>query len=353
MTKEKKRSAVERVEAQRAAVVQKVLADMKRDGLRWSEPYLPSLTPHNPVTGTVYQGGNRLHLGFIGMVRGFTDNRWCTFKQVQDAGWRLRKGAKSALIERWKSFARMEENEETGEKEVTGTYLRLVGYWNVFNASEIEGIPDEPVPQHKSDRTASIAQDLIDSSRCPVIESPGYLRMAAYSPLSDRILIAPRDTFRSDESFTRTLLHEMTHSTGHPTALNRSCNTVFGSPEYAKEELVAELGSLFMSADLGIQSADMEGEFYESHVAYLKSWIKALENDPDYLFKAASQADRASSYLKERYDTVLGRDLTREQEERDGDRVSIAEEAKAMRAAARTQPVTNIDAPLIEPERSA
>ena len=228
MTKEKKMSAVERVEEQRAAVVQKVLADMKRDGLRWSEPYLPSLTPHNPVTGTVYQGGNRLHLGFIGMVRGFTDNRWCTFKQVQDAGWRLRKGAKSALIERWKSFARMEENEETGEKEVTGTYLRLVGYWNVFNASEIEGIPDEPVPQHKSDRTASIAQDLIDSSRCPVIESPGYLRMAAYSPLSDRILIAPRDTFRSDESFTRTLLHEMTHSTGHPTALNRSCNTVFG-----------------------------------------------------------------------------------------------------------------------------
>lgn len=98
MTKEKKMSAVERVEAQRAAVVQKVLADMKRDGLRWSEPYLPSLTPHNPVTGTVYQGGNRLHLGFIGMVRGFTDNRWCTFKQVQDAGWRLRKGAKSALI---------------------------------------------------------------------------------------------------------------------------------------------------------------------------------------------------------------------------------------------------------------
>ena len=127
MTKEKKMSAVERVEEQRAAVVQKVLADMKRDGLRWSEPYLPSLTPHNPVTGTVYQGGNRLHLGFIGMVRGFTDNRWCTFKQVQDAGWRLRKGAKSALIERWKSFARMEENEETGEKEVTGTYLRLVG----------------------------------------------------------------------------------------------------------------------------------------------------------------------------------------------------------------------------------
>ena len=85
-------------------------------------------------------------------------------------------------------------------------------------------------------------------------------------PISDRILIAPRVTFRSDESFTRVLLHEMAHSTGHPSALDRPSNTDFGSPEYAKEELVAELGSLFASADLGIQSADMEGEFYENHV---------------------------------------------------------------------------------------
>lgn len=349
----KKTSAVERVKERRAVVVEKVIADMKRDGLRWSEPYLPTMTPHNPVTGTVYQGGNRLHLAFTGMMRGFEDNRWCTFKQIQDAGWHLRKGSKSALIERWKAFVIKSENEETGEEEVTGRYMRLVGCWNVFNASEIEGIPAEPVPQHVSDRTASIATDLIASSRCPVTESPGYLNMAAYAPLLDRILIAPRETFRSDESFTRTLLHEMTHSTGHPSALNRGCNTDFGSPEYAKEELVAELGSLFLSADLGIQSADMEGEFYESHVAYLKSWISALENDPDYLFKAASQADKASAYLKERYDIVVGHDLEMGREERDEDRVSLAGEAKAMREAANVQPVHDIDVQQLDEERSA
>ena len=86
-----------------------------------------------------------------------------------------------------------------------------------------------------------------------------YQGSAGYAPGSDRILIAPRETFLSDETFTRVLLHEMTHSTGHPSALNRGCNTNFGSPEYAQEELVAELGSLFLSADLGIQSADYEG----------------------------------------------------------------------------------------------
>ena len=79
-------------------------------------------------------------------------------------------------------------------------------------------------------------------------ESQLYAGRAAYTPNLDYIMIAPRGTFRSDESFTRTLMHEMTHSTGHPSALARSCNTDFGSPEYAKEELVAELGSLFLSA---------------------------------------------------------------------------------------------------------
>lgn len=337
MSERKKSPAVERVEAQRARVVAKIVEDMKRDGLRWSEPYLPTMTPHNPATGTVYQGGNRLHLAFVGMERGFTDNRWMTFNQIRDQGWHLMKGAKSAIIEKWKSYAIREENEETGEVEITGRYLRLVGWWNVFNASEIEGIPPEAVPQHESDRTAAIAADLMASSRCPVMESGAYMGKAAYAPLRDAILIAQRETFRSDESFTRTLLHEMTHSTGHPLALGRTMSTQFGSPEYAKEELVAELGSLFMSADLGIQSADMEGEFYENHISYIKSWIHALEDDPDYLFKAASQADKASSYLMGRYEAVLEREhgepeLTQE-------KVSLRGEASAMRAAAEAQPV--------------
>lgn len=106
MAKGKKSPAVERIEAQRVRVVEKIIADMKRDGLRWSEPYLPTMTPHNPTTGTVYQGGNRLHLAFVGFERGYTDNRWCTFNQITEQGWHLRKGAKSALIERWKSICR-------------------------------------------------------------------------------------------------------------------------------------------------------------------------------------------------------------------------------------------------------
>lgn len=343
MAASRKQSAIEIVDDHRRCIVERVVADMERDGLRWAQPYLPSLTPSNPATGTVYHGGNRLHLALTAFSRGYEDHRWCTFNQIRDRGWHLRKGSKAAIIERWRDFSVREKNEDTGKQEVTGHFLRLIGYWSVFNASEIEGIPPEQRPRHEGDRTAAIAADLIESSRCPVKESRAYMGLAAYAPGNDRILIAPRDTFRSDESFTRVLLHEMTHSTGHPSALDRSMAGRFGSPEYAKEELVAELGSLFTSSDLGIQDAELSGEFYDNHVAYLKSWIRALEDDPSYLFKAASQADKASGYLMERYEAVVAREQP--EPERVPERVSLRGEAAAMRRTADAQPSAGASVP--------
>lgn len=333
MKPQKKSTSTEIVDEQRAKVVKKVLEDMNRDGLRWIEPYLPSLSPHNPVSGTIYQGGNRLHLGFVGYMRGYEDNRWCTFNQIRDNGWYLKKGSKAALIEKWREYAIREENKDTGEREIVGHYLRCVGYWNVFNAEEIEGIPEAPNPEHICDDTAAIADNLILSSRCPVRESAAYTNLAAYSPSSDCILIAPRSTFRTDEAFTRVLLHEMTHSTGHSSALARESSTKFGSPAYAQEELVAELGSLFLSADLGIQSADLEGEYYDQHVTYLKSWMQSLSDDPSYLFKAAAKADKAGSYIMERLEKVIA-EPERGSMDRNQQKVSLRSESQAMRETA-------------------
>ena len=146
---------------------------------------------------------------------------------------------------------------------------------------------------------------------------------------------ATRETFLSDETFTRVLLHEMTHSTGHPSALNRGCNTDFGSPEYAQEELVAELGSLFLSADLGIQNTDYEGEHYENHVSYLQSWMHALEDDPSYLFKAAAKADKAGTLIIGRYNDVLEKRRDRDVE-RAPEKVSLKGEVTAMKDAAKS-----------------
>ncbi len=327
------------VNDQRRAVVEKVIADMGRDGLRWAEPYLPALSPRNPVSGTVYSGGNRMHLGFIGYERGYEDCRWATFNQISDAGWKVKKGAKSVIIEKWKQFSYYKDNEETGEKELQGRFPKLVGYWRVFNAEEIEGIPplDSNLPRHESDRTAVIADNLIESSRCRVFESMMYLGQAAYYPTLDSIHIAPRSTFRSDESFTRVLLHEMTHSTGHPDALARDLGGSFGTASYAQEELVAELGALFCSADLGIQGAEMDGTFYDNHVSYLKSWMAALEDDPSYLFKAASKAEKADTFIMERYEEELGKNIDIDCPELE-EEMSLAGESRDMQDASSAQP---------------
>ena len=219
------------------------------------------------------------------------------------------------------------------EEYADGTYT--ADHMNVITMALTEGIPAPPVPEHVSDRTAAIADDLILSSRCPIVESMRYQGSAGYAPGSDRILIAPRETFLSDETFTRVLLHEMTHSTGHSSALNRGCNTNFGSPEYAQEELVAELGSLFLSADLGIQNTDYEGEHYENHVSYLQSWMHALEDDPSYLFKAAAKADKAGTLIIGRYNDVLEKRRDRDVE-RAPEKVSLKGEVTAMKDAAKS-----------------
>ena len=169
---------------------------------------------------------------------------------------------------------------------------------------------------------------------------------ALYSPATDRILIAPRETFRSDEAFTRVLLHEMTHSTGHPSVLARELDTRFGSPSYAEEELVAELGSLFLSADLGIQSTDLEGEFYENHVSYLQSWMNALENDPSYLFKAASKADHADTFIMERYEEELGKNIEIDAPELE-EEVSLAGESHDMVSASEHQTESEMPEPAL------
>ena len=218
-------------------------------------------------------------------------------------------------------------------------YHRHPCIWQFLPACSCIGQRDrkpENAPVHQNDRTAIIAQNLEKSSRCPVIEN-NRSRCAAYFPVTDRIRIAPRETFRSDEAFTRVLLHEMTHSTGHASALGRNLDTDFGSPAYAEEELVAELGSLFLSADLGIQGCDMEGEFYENHIAYLQSWMNALENDPSYLFKAASKADHADTFIMERYEEELGKNIEIDAPELE-EEVSLAGESHDMASASEHQP---------------
>lgn len=109
-----------------------------------------------------------------------------------------------------------------------------------------------------------------------------------------------RESFNSKEDFMATTFHEMIHSTGHESRLNREEGMIgeLGSKEYAREELVAELGSVFLQSKLGVK---LEGQHFDNHSAYINSWIEILKNDPNEVFRAASKAEKASEYLHERY----------------------------------------------------
>ena len=298
----------ERVEEQRLQVVEKVLADMSEKGVRWAENgWARRLSPVNAVTGDAYRGGNRVHLAAIAAIRGYGDQRWMTFNQARKAGWRVRKGARSCVVEKWKLLRFPAEGGGADGADEDGPYRavpRCVGFWSVFNAEEVEGVPPEaPLRDAAPDAAGALADRFIASSRCPVAEAASD--EAFYSPAADAITVPLRAQFAENEGFLRVLLHEMSHSTMVP--LGRDPGGPFGSPGYAREELVAELGSMFAAADAGFDcaamaSADPGEGYYGAHVGYLKSWMAALREDPGELFRAASKASAAADYLVGRLD---------------------------------------------------
>lgn len=310
---EKSKKMPPEVTEQRSAVVERILGDMETNGLLWSAPWRKVAAPRNPLSGTVYRGGNRLSLSVIARMKGYDDPRWVTFLQAKKAGWKLPKGQKhSAVVERWDTV-KIRRDEEPDEEPREGgrpcAFPRCVGSWPVFNAAQFEGVPPlelRPVPD---DELGLMADRFIASSRCALVEL--LSDDACYRPRLDRVEVPLRAQFGSTGAFLSTLWHEMGHSTGHPDALDRPVRNRFGTEEYAYEELVAELCSVFVAADMDVDAAaDVGTAHYRDHVAYLESWMQALGDDPAIFFKAASAADKAARYLVERYEDTPLRKLT-------------------------------------------
>lgn len=290
----------------RAEVVEQLAKDIQEKGFSWQQEWIDYLSPRNAITGKNYRGGNLLHLACAARRRGYKDSRWCTFNQAKENGWKVKRGAKSAKIEHWKMIKTLDD-EALADDEGNARPI-CVGTWSVFNAEDIEGIPEAEDGSERVFADADlfqIADDFIAASRCPVIE--GESAGASYSPTFDHINMPARVGFTSAQSFIRTLLHEMCHSTGHASALSRPLVGSFGSEGYAFEELIAELGSGFAAAEVGLAfgSESVDAFYYENHAAYLQSWIHALKNDPNELFKAATKADAAANYIMERYAEAL------------------------------------------------
>jgi antirestriction protein ArdC len=241
-------------------------------------------SPFNPVTGKSYRGGNILSLMIASMRRSYTDPRFCTFKQALDQGWHVKKGEKANHVEFWDVKPGKIEGGEDDEKRphlIHKTYA-------VFNAAQIEGIPPLELPERKPFEVIQAGEDMLRNSGADIRHGGAK---AYYSPSSDHVQMPPRECFVDEPHYYSTALHELAHWTGAEHRLKRLNNSPFGSPEYAKEEIRADLSSLFLSAELGIPYDPKD------QAAYIQSWIQVLKNDKNEVFRAAADASRICDYL--------------------------------------------------------
>jgi antirestriction protein ArdC len=277
-------------------ITNKIIADLEQGVRTWMKPWNAGNTAgritrplrHN---GVAYSGINILMLWAEAMDKGFAAPIWMTFKQALELQANVRKGEKGSLVVYANAITRTEEGDNGEETEREIHYMK--GY-TVFNVEQIDGLPGQYYgkPEAPTTLIARIthAEDFFKATKAD-IRYPGD--RAFYSQDGDYIQMPVIEAFRDAESFYATLAHESAHWTKHPARLDRSFNRkAWGDEGYAREELVAELASAFLCADLGLTP-----EVRDDHASYIANWLTVLKNDNRAIFGAAAHAQRAVDYL--------------------------------------------------------
>lgn len=239
--------------------------------------------PYNLKTGDPYSGVNVLSLWIGAETHGYASPAWLTFKQAIDLGGHVRKGEKSTLGIYFEARERKETN-ASGEEE--SRRVPFVKTFHVFNLDQVEGIP-KPEPFAIWDPLER-AEGVMQNSGASISE--GGTR-AFYNPVKDDVRLPDRERFRCPENFYAVALHELTHWSGHKSRLNRDLKNRFGTEAYAMEELVAELGAAFLSAETGVKGK------LEHHASYVESWLRVLKGDKKAIVTAASAASKAARFI--------------------------------------------------------
>lgn len=293
-------------------VTDRIIALLKEGTVPWVQPWKGgrNMLPTNGSTNTPYSGVNILLL----WAAGFQQSRWLTFKQVKFLKGSVRKGAKATRIVRVIPMEREEKDvdgnpvidEETGE--IKMRKFTVLKYFHVYNVEQCEGLPESLYDDVEyKDEERKTSEDVLKKVRS-IADGMGIeVKLgdsAYYRPWDDQIYMPNIKSFESDEAYAATLLHELTHATGSESRLSRSGITggaPFGSRPYANEELIAEMGSAFASAHLGI---NVLFQHVEQHAAYLKSWLQVLSEDKKFIFKASGEARKATEMLLSHLKTV-------------------------------------------------
>jgi len=276
-------------------VTDRIIEDLTKGGRPWLKPWSSGNTEgrisaplrHN---GTPYKGINALLLWGEALAHGYASPLWMTYKQAAELGAHVRKGEHGALVVYADRITKTEQNAKGEDVEHSIPFMK--GY-TVFNVEQVEGLPTHyySKPEPKGDPLP-----LIEAAEVFFTQTGARFRhggdRAFYATAQDFIQLPPAEAFRDAESYAATKAHELIHWTAHGSRCAREFGKRFGDSAYAREELVAELGSAFLCAALGITP-----EPREDHAAYLDHWLQVLKADKRAIFSAAAHAQRAADFL--------------------------------------------------------
>lgn len=273
-----------------AAIVEKL-----EQGTRpWIKPWrgMPVARPLR-ACGTPYRGMNTFWLWMVADAAGYASPYWMTYRQCQALGGQVRKGEKSTIAIFYKTY---EKEIEAASRDNDTETCRVLKAYAVFNADQCDDLPGlyhpSPVlgpidPEGREERLDTFFVTVGAKLRHQSCE-------AYYQPVQDRVTMPPAALFDTYDHYYATLAHELSHWTGHRSRLDRDLKNRFGSEAYAAEELVAELSSAIIGAELGLPVAHLD-----HHASYIASWLKILRSDDRAILTAAAKAEEAAGLLFE------------------------------------------------------
>ena len=310
---ETKSSAYEKLTPQRKQLVDQVLANLEKGNLFWTQGWVAAGAPESAVTGKKYRGINNLYLSLVAMAENYGDNRWASFRQMEEKGWTFKKDEEGHTLGKGKSVS--VEYYEMRDKETKRRFDRSVldgmtfdeqreymdknVYWlrkfyRVFNCSLMDGVPAKEMPTIDVNDRIEKAEAILDYWNANESKIVYGGSQAFYRPSTDEVHLPEREKFKSTQSFYDTAFHEIGHSTGHESRLSRDLSGGFGSQSYAMEELRAEIASIFMAQDLGIEPSE---DRLQNNAAYIQSWKDEIKENPNALFTAIADADKIARYV--------------------------------------------------------
>ena len=268
-----------------AIVNERIINQLKKGTVPWRVPWNEAGPPVNLISKRPYRGINIMLLSSLG----YEQNLFLTFKQIKDAGGKIIKDEKGHMVVYW-NYIEIDLRDQMNEKKKL-PYLR---YYKVYNVAQCENLPEElfPTPTEEKEPIAVCEQIICGMPKQPVIQHKE--NSAWYNPVTDLVNVPKLKSFTSRESYYSTLFHELVHSTGHVSRLDRKDllqMSELGSEAYSHEELVAEIGTCYLQTTAGITSE------FEQSAAYINGWLEKLQNDKKFIFSASTHAQKAVDFM--------------------------------------------------------